>query len=391
MLPRRRAGGRRRVAVAARDRRHRRRRALRRAARATWSCAPSASATTALDVLASDDALGPLLRTLLARRRRSRSRARCSAPRWPGSSTRTDLPGAARARASLLALPLVIPSFVGAFALMAAFAPGGLLDELFGLEHAGSRIEGFWGAFPCSRSSATRTCTCRSLARLSALPPALEESARALGRSPGRGVPHASCSRRRRGAIAAGTLLVVPLRRERVRRRVADALRHADPCASTRPGCSTARRRSRSACCSPSSRSSSSPASARSTRRRAPLEAPAAGRRALLVPLGRVAVPALGARSAVARRVALVAPVAVLGDWASRGLSGGPRSRARRRRRRPRGRRRSTPPASRSSAALVAVAVRAAGRVPHRRGTAHASVSRRRDTSSSAASRCPAS
>ncbi len=42
---------------------------------------------------------------------------------------RTDLPGA-RLWAVLLALPLVIPSYIGAFTLQAAFATGGVLEQL---------------------------------------------------------------------------------------------------------------------------------------------------------------------------------------------------------------------------------------------------------------------
>src|SRR5687768_14135437 len=42
---------------------------------------------------------------------------------------RTDLPFARLWRV-LLPLPLVVPSFIGAFTLLAAFAPGGLLDQL---------------------------------------------------------------------------------------------------------------------------------------------------------------------------------------------------------------------------------------------------------------------
>ena len=46
---------------------------------------------------------------------------------------RTDLPGRRWLRL-VVPLPLVIPSFVGALALLAAFAPGGLLAEALELE-----------------------------------------------------------------------------------------------------------------------------------------------------------------------------------------------------------------------------------------------------------------
>ena len=45
--------------------------------------------------------------------------------------SRTDLPGR-RVLRLLLPLPLVLPSFIGAFALIAAFARGGLLERLLG-------------------------------------------------------------------------------------------------------------------------------------------------------------------------------------------------------------------------------------------------------------------
>ncbi|MFQ5555755.1 MAG: iron ABC transporter permease, partial [Acidimicrobiia bacterium] len=52
---------------------------------------------------------------------------------------RTDLPGRRFWRV-VLPLPLVIPSFVGATAVLSAFGTGGLVSFL-------SRVEGFWGAF----------------------------------------------------------------------------------------------------------------------------------------------------------------------------------------------------------------------------------------------------
>ncbi|HWC13242.1 MAG TPA: iron ABC transporter permease [Actinomycetota bacterium] len=64
-------------------------------------------------------------------------------------TTRTDLPGR-RAWAVLVSLPLVIPSYVGAFALIAAFGPRGMLQQLLeaplGVERLPD-ITGFPGAF----------------------------------------------------------------------------------------------------------------------------------------------------------------------------------------------------------------------------------------------------
>ena len=178
----------------------------------------------AIDVLRSDDALGPLLRTLLLAATVSSTCAVLgTALAW--LAARTDLPGRGVLRV-VLVLPLVIPSFVGAFALQAAVASEGLFDDLLGLG-TGITIEGFWAAFLAITLLSYPYVYLPVLARLSALPPEIEESARALGRTPAavfRSIvlPQAS------GAIAAGTLLDLPLLRQRVRRRVAHAIRHAD-------------------------------------------------------------------------------------------------------------------------------------------------------------------
>ena len=91
--------------------------------------------------------LGPLAPDPGPRRSRWPAPRPSSGPPWPGWSTRTDVPGRRVARL-LLPLPLVMPSFIAAFALLAAFAPGGLLAGL--LEPLGvdrlPAFEGFWGA-----------------------------------------------------------------------------------------------------------------------------------------------------------------------------------------------------------------------------------------------------
>jgi iron(III) transport system permease protein len=99
-------------------------------------------------------------------------------------TTRTDLP-LRRLWAGLTPLPLVFPSFVGALALMAAVAPGGLLDSplgWIGLEP--TRPEGFWGAWMVLTLFTTPYVQLPVAARLVALPPSLEETARLLGRRP---------------------------------------------------------------------------------------------------------------------------------------------------------------------------------------------------------------
>ena len=121
---------------------------------------------------------------------------------------RTDLPGR-RVIRLLLPLPLVLPSFIGAFALIAAFAPGGLLERL--LEPVGvtglPEVRGFAGAFTVLTLLTYPYVYLPVAARLRQLPPAIEESARLLGRGPAATfatvvLPQA------RAAIAAGALLV---------------------------------------------------------------------------------------------------------------------------------------------------------------------------------------
>lgn len=118
---------------------------------------------------------------------------------------RSDLPGR-RAFRLLLPLPLVLPSFIGAFALIAAFAPGGLVEEALGVSGL-PEVRGFWGAFALLTLLTYPYVYLPVAARLRQLPPAMEESARLLGRGPaatfaGVVLPQA------RAAIAAGALLV---------------------------------------------------------------------------------------------------------------------------------------------------------------------------------------
>lgn len=117
---------------------------------------------------------------------------------------RTDLPGR-RALAVLLPLPLVIPSFIGAFVVLAAFARGGVLDQLVGW--GGLRMQGFWPSFGVLTLFCYPYVYLPVAARLRVLPASLEESARLLGRRPLVAfftvvLPQA------RAAVAAGALLV---------------------------------------------------------------------------------------------------------------------------------------------------------------------------------------
>ncbi|MCP3853279.1 MAG: iron ABC transporter permease [Actinomycetia bacterium] len=98
---------------------------------------------------------------------------------------RTDIP-VRRLWQVLAPLPLVFPSFVGAAALLASLAPGGLLDELLsplGVNEL-PRVEGFVGATLVLTLFTYPYVYLPVAARLRGLPPSLEESARVLGRGP---------------------------------------------------------------------------------------------------------------------------------------------------------------------------------------------------------------
>ncbi len=112
---------------------------------------------------------------------------------------RTDLPGR-RVWRWLLALPLVIPSFVGATAVLAAFGPGGLVEFV-------PRVQGFWGALIVLTLLTYPYVYLPVLARLSTTAASLEEAARLLGDSSLRAVRKVVLPQTR-NAVLAGTLLV---------------------------------------------------------------------------------------------------------------------------------------------------------------------------------------
>lgn len=268
----------------------------------------------ALEILGSGTATGPLGRTLLlATTVAAACAALGTALAW--LVTRTDLPFR-RVWRVVLALPLVIPSFVGALALVAAFATGGLLDELVGFDHL-PPVRGYWAAFAVLTLLSYPYVYLPVAARLSGMPPALEETARSLGRSPAQVfrtvvLPQAT------GAVAAGALLVflyvvsdfgaVSLVRYDTLTTRIESSRLFNPTTSLALGLLLAvvaltvvvLERAVS-------------------RRRVHTEAVAAGRPALQAPLGAWRVPALVFTGTVVT-VALVAPVAVLARWAWRGV-----------------------------------------------------------------------
>jgi iron(III) transport system permease protein len=99
--------------------------------------------------------------------------------------TRSDLP-ARRLIGVAAPLPLVIPSYVAALALLGAFGPRGLLQRLlegpFGIERI-PEIYGFVGAWLALTLSTYPYVFLLAAAALRGVDPSLEEAARALGRS----------------------------------------------------------------------------------------------------------------------------------------------------------------------------------------------------------------
>jgi iron(III) transport system permease protein len=99
--------------------------------------------------------------------------------------TRTDLP-LRRLWSVVLALPLVIPSYVGAFALISALGPRGMLQQLLegplGIERLPD-IGGFPGAFLALTLFTYPYVFLLTAAAIRGLDPSLEEAARSLGAS----------------------------------------------------------------------------------------------------------------------------------------------------------------------------------------------------------------
>lgn len=119
-------------------------------------------------------------------------------------TVRTDLP-ARRAFAVATALPLAVPTYVGAYALIAAIAPGGLLEAATGLP--GIRPYGFWGAFAALTVFASPYVLVTVQAALVGLDPTLEDASRTLGRGRWRTFRTVTLPALR-PATAAGALLV---------------------------------------------------------------------------------------------------------------------------------------------------------------------------------------
>jgi iron(III) transport system permease protein len=117
---------------------------------------------------------------------------------------RTDLPFR-RAWAALLALPLVIPSYIGAYALISALGPSGLAADLLGVELPS--ITGFFGAWLALTLFTYPYVFLPVRASLRRLDPQLEEAALGMGRTPFE-VFRTVVLPQLRPAIGAGSLLV---------------------------------------------------------------------------------------------------------------------------------------------------------------------------------------
>ena len=264
------------------------------------------------DAVSDDRLVGPLLRSLgLGIAVSAAAAALGTGAAW--LVARTQVRGR-RIWALLLCLPLVIPSFVGAVALIAAFAPGGLVEDALGITWL-PELNGFRGAFIVLTLLTYPYVFLPVMARLRTLSPALEESARLLGRRPASVfmtvvVPQA------RAAIAAGALLVflyvisdfgaVQLLRYDTLTRAIYADRLLDPITSI--ALSLVLGMLAVTIVALERRSS-----------RVGLRDQARAGSPLMLPLGRAAIAAY-AFLALVIGFALVAPIAVLGYWAIRGF-----------------------------------------------------------------------
>jgi iron(III) transport system permease protein len=112
---------------------------------------------------------------------------------------RTDLPGR-RLLSVAAALPLVIPSYVAATSLLAAFGPGGLVPQI-------SRPSGFWGSLVVLPAVTYPYVYLPVAARLRAMPASLEDAGRSLGDGTV-AVVRRIVLPQARGIIGAGALIV---------------------------------------------------------------------------------------------------------------------------------------------------------------------------------------
>lgn len=119
--------------------------------------------------------------------------------------TRTDIPGRSFFRVALN-LPLVIPSFLGAFALLSAFGPTGMLRDLLGVNRLPD-LTGFWGSWIALSLFTYPYVLLPLAAALGDQDPALDEAALSLG-LPRRKLFWRLTMPQARPAIMAGALMV---------------------------------------------------------------------------------------------------------------------------------------------------------------------------------------
>ena len=140
----------------------------------------------ALELLLRDRTLAILVRTLALAATVTAASVLIGVPiAW--LTTRTDLPGR-RAWTILTALPLVVPSYVGGYAMVAAFGPRGALQSLlepFGVERL-PELYGFPGAALTLTLFSFPYVVLGVRGALLRLDPAYEEVSRSLGRGRGR-------------------------------------------------------------------------------------------------------------------------------------------------------------------------------------------------------------
>ena len=237
-------------------------------------------------------------------------------------TTRTDLPGRRFWRVAA-ALPLVIPSFVGAHAYISTMAPGGLLEQAFGWRHL-PEVRGLGGAVFVLTALTYPYVYLPVAARLSALPPSYEEAARMLGRPP-RSMLTSVVVPQTAPSIIAGSLLVMLyclsdfgavnfVQYDTLTRKIFEA--KLDPARSVAFSLLLGVLAIGVA------------GGERLARRRFPVVPGVSGRQSVQYRLGRLRSLALAATSIIVG-IALVVPITVLGWWVVRGRrSGGRRSRA---------------------------------------------------------------
>jgi iron(III) transport system permease protein len=167
----------------------------------------TAGSSVIVDTLASAKTAGLLVRTTLLCAAVTATTIVIAVPlAW--LTVRSDLPGR-KVWVIVSALPLVIPSFVGGYAFVAAFGPRGIVQgwlEPLGVDALPS-IYGFGGAWLVLSLFTYPLVLLPVRAALSGLDPALEEASRSLGRSRTSTLLHVTIPQLR-PSIVAGSLLV---------------------------------------------------------------------------------------------------------------------------------------------------------------------------------------